>query len=72
MPEPIDLLIEGTVVTMDADRRVFRDGAVAVRGGRIVAVDEAAELRERYEPERRTSTASTSPARWRWTRRTLK
>jgi cytosine/adenosine deaminase-related metal-dependent hydrolase len=53
MPEPIDLLIEGTVVTMDGKRRVFRDGAVAVRGDRIVAVDEAAELRERYEPARR-------------------
>jgi 5-methylthioadenosine/S-adenosylhomocysteine deaminase len=53
MPEPIDLLIEGTVVTMDRKRRVFRDGAVAVRGDRIVAVDEAAELRERYEPARR-------------------
>jgi 5-methylthioadenosine/S-adenosylhomocysteine deaminase len=53
MPEPIDLLIEGTVITMDGDRRVFRDGAVAVRGDRIVAVDEAAELRERYEPARR-------------------
>ncbi|HEX2126692.1 MAG TPA: amidohydrolase family protein [Thermoleophilaceae bacterium] len=53
MPEPIDLLIEGTVVTMDGDRRVFRDGAVAVRGDRIVGVDDAAELRERYEPARR-------------------
>jgi 5-methylthioadenosine/S-adenosylhomocysteine deaminase len=53
MPEPIDLLIEGTVITMDGARRVFRDGAVAVRGDRIVAVDEAADLRERYEPARR-------------------
>jgi 5-methylthioadenosine/S-adenosylhomocysteine deaminase len=53
MPEPIDLLIEGTVITMDGGRRVFRDGAVAVRGDRIAAVDEAAELRERYEPARR-------------------
>jgi 5-methylthioadenosine/S-adenosylhomocysteine deaminase len=53
MPEPIDLLIEGTVVTMDANRRVFRDGAVAVRGDSIVAVDEAAALHERYEPARR-------------------
>jgi 5-methylthioadenosine/S-adenosylhomocysteine deaminase len=53
MPEPIDLLIEGTVITMDGARRVFRDGAVAVRGDRIVAVDEASELRERYEPASR-------------------
>jgi 5-methylthioadenosine/S-adenosylhomocysteine deaminase len=53
MPEPIDLLIEGTVITMDGARRVFRDGGVAVRGDRIVAVDEASELRERYEPARR-------------------
>jgi 5-methylthioadenosine/S-adenosylhomocysteine deaminase len=53
MPEPIDLLIEGTVITMDGARRVIRDGAVAVRGDRIVAVDEASELRERYEPARR-------------------
>jgi 5-methylthioadenosine/S-adenosylhomocysteine deaminase len=53
MPEPIDLLIEGTVVTMDGERHVFRDGAVAVRGDRIVAVGEAGELRERYEPARR-------------------
>jgi 5-methylthioadenosine/S-adenosylhomocysteine deaminase len=53
MPEPVDLLIEGIVITMDGDRRVLRDGAVAVRGDRIVAVDEAVELRERYEPARR-------------------
>jgi 5-methylthioadenosine/S-adenosylhomocysteine deaminase len=51
--EPVDLLIEGNVITMDGDGRVLADGAVAVRGDRIVAVDDASELRERYEPARR-------------------
>ena len=52
MPESVDLLIEGTVITMDPGRRVIRDGAVAVRGDRIVAVDAADGVRARYEPER--------------------
>ena len=50
--ESVDLLVEGTVVTMDADRRIILDGAVAVSDGRIVAVDKAANLRERYEAAR--------------------
>ena len=33
-----DFVVAGTVVTSDPQRRVFLDGAVAVRGGRIVAV----------------------------------
>jgi 5-methylthioadenosine/S-adenosylhomocysteine deaminase len=53
MPEPIDLLLEGTVITMDEQRRVIRDGAVAVKGDRIVAVDQASTLREQYEPAKR-------------------
>ena len=35
----IDLILDGgTVITMDGDRRVIADGAVAVRDGRIAAV----------------------------------
>jgi len=40
-----DLLISGgTVITMDAQRRVIADGAVAVEGGRIAAVGPRAEV----------------------------
>jgi cytosine/adenosine deaminase-related metal-dependent hydrolase len=49
--EPVDLLIErGTVITLDRERRVIEDGAVAVRGSRIVAVGTTAELRARFQP----------------------
>ena len=35
----VDLLIlGGTIVTMDASRRVIEDGAIAVAAGRIVAL----------------------------------
>jgi len=41
----IDLLITGgTVVTMDGERRVFDNGFVAIRGERIIAVGDAAQL----------------------------
>ena len=51
--EPVDLLIEhGTVITIDPQRRVIDDGAVAVRGEHIVAVGGTAELRQRYAPAR--------------------
>jgi len=46
---PVDLLIvDGLVVTMDRDRRVIRDGAIAVREDRIVEVGKAVDLRARY------------------------
>ena len=49
MIEHIDLLIEhGTVISMDAERRVIEDGAVAVKADRIVAVGTTAELRARF------------------------
>src|SRR5712692_8899016 len=52
--EKVDLLVMGgTVVTMDAERRVLEDGAIVVRGDTIVAVGTRAELAARYVPARR-------------------
>ena len=48
-PRRVDLLVSGgTVVTMDAGRRVIEDGAVAVANGRIVAVGTRAEVAGRF------------------------
>jgi 5-methylthioadenosine/S-adenosylhomocysteine deaminase len=43
--DPIDLLIEGAaVVTVDLFDRVIEDGAIAIRGDRIVSVGSTEEL----------------------------
>jgi len=48
-PRPIDLVVRhGTVVTVDATRRVIPDGAVAVEGGRTVGVGTAADIDASY------------------------
>lgn len=55
MPEPkaVDLLIEGgSIITMDPSRRIIRDGAIAVNGDRIVAVDKRETLRGQYRGRR--------------------
>lgn len=45
----VDLIVSGgTVVTMDASRRVIEDGAVAIEGGRIVAVGKSGDITRRY------------------------
>lgn len=44
-----DILLLGTVVTMDMNNTVINDGAVAVRGATIAAVGPARELRKQYE-----------------------
>ncbi|MGH9813121.1 MAG: amidohydrolase family protein [Candidatus Acidiferrales bacterium] len=52
--ERVDVLVTGgTVVTMDAERRVIENGAVAIRGERIVAVGPAAELEKGFRARRR-------------------
>lgn len=52
--ERVDLLVSGgTVVTMNAERRVIEDGAVAIRGDSIVAVGPRAEVVAKYTPARR-------------------
>lgn len=46
------ILIEhGVVVTLDARRRVIRDGAVMIEGSRIIDVGKAEELHRKYAPE---------------------
>jgi 5-methylthioadenosine/S-adenosylhomocysteine deaminase len=48
--DKVDLLVtNGTVITMDAQRRVIENGAVAVKGDAIVAVGASAALAAQYE-----------------------
>jgi 5-methylthioadenosine/S-adenosylhomocysteine deaminase len=48
--DKVDLLVtNGTVITMDAQRRVIENGAVAVRGDSILAVGASADLAGQYE-----------------------
>jgi len=47
-PEAVDQIVSGTIVTMDGARRVIADGAVAIRGGAIVAVGPAVDIAASY------------------------
>jgi 5-methylthioadenosine/S-adenosylhomocysteine deaminase len=52
-PADVDLLLAGGwVITVDTERRIYRDGAVAIDGDKIVAVGPTSELRDRYRPAR--------------------
>lgn len=52
--QPVDVVITGRwVVTMDAARRVIEQGAIAVRGGEIVAVGPAAEVMKKHPARQR-------------------
>ncbi|HEY0320210.1 MAG TPA: amidohydrolase [Pyrinomonadaceae bacterium] len=45
----MDLIVRGgPFVTMDATRRVIEDGAVAIQGGRIVAIGKRSEIDSKY------------------------
>jgi 5-methylthioadenosine/S-adenosylhomocysteine deaminase len=49
IPTGCDLLISGGIVlTVDADRRIFMDGAIAIQGNRILEVGRRADLEPRY------------------------
>ena len=49
----VDLIITGgTVVTMDASRHVYNDGALAVRGDSIVAAGSQSDIASRYDAAR--------------------
>ncbi len=41
------LILGGTVVTMDQDRRVIEDGAIAIQDGKILSISTAANMRGR-------------------------
>jgi 5-methylthioadenosine/S-adenosylhomocysteine deaminase len=48
----VDLIVQnGTIVTMDASRRVIENGAVAVSRGEIVAVGTAQEIARQFTPK---------------------
>src|SRR4030095_12138438 len=47
--ERVDLLVlGGTVVTMDEGRRILHDAGIAIKDGRIVAIDTAVAIRSKY------------------------
>ena len=53
----IDLLIlGGTVVTMDQDRNIIGDGAIAIKDGKILGIGKAADMRG--QPAKRTINAA--------------
>jgi cytosine/adenosine deaminase-related metal-dependent hydrolase len=52
-PTAVDLVvIHGYVLTMDSQRRVYADGAIAVRGRDIVAVGRTSDILARFRPAR--------------------
>src|SRR5262249_57510066 len=52
-PQPCDLLIAGGIVlTLNAERLIITDGAVAITGRRITAVGKQADLAPRFAPAR--------------------
>lgn len=52
--QQVDILITaGCIVTVDADRRIIRDGAIAIRGSDIVMVGAAADVLDMFSARKR-------------------
>ncbi len=52
-PTTVDILIAGgTLLTLDGQRRILTDGAIAISGDRIVAVGKTPEIKQRYTGKR--------------------
>lgn len=57
-PEAIDLIIEaGLIVTMNEDRSLIDNGAIAVHDGRIIAIGEMHDITARYRSAKRVGDA---------------
>jgi len=56
--ERVDLLVlGGTIVTMDATRRIIDDGGIAIKAGRIVAIGARNEIERTYVARNRVNAA---------------
>lgn len=52
-PQQVDLIVQNAyLITMDSERRVFTNGALAVDSSRIVGVDTTAEISQKYQAQR--------------------
>lgn len=48
--DSVDVILSGTIITMDNHNRIIRDGSVAVKNDRILAVGKTADIEARYSP----------------------
>jgi 5-methylthioadenosine/S-adenosylhomocysteine deaminase len=46
------LLVHGVVITMDEQRRILQDGAVAIHNGKILEVEYSEHLLSKYEAKK--------------------
>jgi predicted amidohydrolase YtcJ len=50
MIEDVDILIEhGTLLTLNGERQIITDGAIAIRKDRIAAVGKTSDLRQKFK-----------------------
>ena len=67
-PESVDILIEGgLILTVDSERTILTDGAIAIRGDRIVAVGKTTDLTGRFRVTRLSTHEIASLRRVSWT-----